>query len=123
VISATLAPPVGDAVAAAGGGGEGVRVEDATVHFIPRGSAKTLVQLSLEEVDLTVTDDDGSPAGTARGELYEDGSFLFALECAPGVERPVLWLRARSELIRTWTSRPLVRVACCVYVCAYYALY
>jgi hypothetical protein len=116
VISATLALPVGDAAAAAGGGGEGVPVEDATVRFIPRGSAKTLVQLSLEEVELRVTDADGAPAGTARGQLCEDGSFLFKLECAPGVERPVLTLRARGELIRTWTSRPLVRT-CLLRVC------
>ncbi len=119
VISATLAPPVGDAFAAAGGGGEGVRVEDAIVRFIPRGSAKTLVQLSLEEVELTVNDADGAPAGTARGELCEDGSLLFKLECAPGVERPVVTLHARGELIRAWTSRPLVRVCLlCVCVCA-----
>ena len=87
--------------------------------FVPRGSAKTLVQLSLEEVELRVTDADGSPAGTARSQLCEDGSLLFKLECAPGVERPVLTLLARGELIQTWTSRPLVCVACfaCKFAC------
>jgi hypothetical protein len=68
-------------------------------------------------VELTVTDADGTPAGTARGQLREDGSLLFKLECAPGAERPVLTLRARGELIRTWTSRPLVCVTCSVYAC------
>ncbi len=38
----------------------------------------------------------------------EDGSMLFELECATTVERPVLSLYARGELIRTWTSRSLV---------------